>query len=104
MGKWGRGERGDTHTLEDLLAADILQAGVEVADTADEVLHLGLVGALNLARLADGQVELEPDAAVGAQHAQPVLAPAAARRREADTVLAGVGRAEGEPPRGAAPL
>lgn len=97
-------EIGKTYTLEDLLAADVLQAGVEVADAADEVLHLGLVGALDLARLADGQVQLQPDAAVGAQHAQPVLAPAAARRREADPVLARVRRAEREPPRRAAPL
>ena len=95
---------GYTYALEDLLAADILQAGVEVADALDDVLHLALVGALDLASLADGEVEAQLDAAVGAQDAQPVLAAAVAGGGEAEAVLAGVGGAEGEAARGAAAL
>ena len=95
---------GYTYALEDLLAADILQAGVEVADALDDVLHLALVGALDLASLADGEVEAQLDAAVGAQDAQPVLAAAVAGGGEAEAVLAGVGGAEGEAAGGAAPL
>lgn len=99
-----RGKRGGTYSLEDLLAPDILQTRVEVLDPLGDVLELALVGALDLAGLADGEVEGELDAAVGVGGVQPALAAAVAAWREAEPVVARVGRREGEAPRGRAPL
>lgn len=99
----GEGKRRKTYALEDLLAADVEEAGVEVADALGDVDELGLVGGLDLAG-ADGEVEGEADAAVGLEDAEPVGAAAAAAGREADLVLARVRRREGEPARRLAPL
>ncbi|KAK5629141.1 hypothetical protein RRF57_004855 [Xylaria bambusicola] len=87
----------ETYSLEDLLAPDVLQARVEVLDTLRNVLQLALISALDLARLADGQVQRQLDAAVGVRSVQPALAAAVAARREADAVVARLVRREGEP-------
>ncbi len=84
----------DTYSLEDLLAPDVLQARVEVLDALRDILQLALVTALDLARLADGQVQRQLDAAVGARGVQPVLAAAVAARREAEAVVASLVRRE----------
>ena len=86
----------DTHPLEDLLPPDVLQAGVEILDARMDVLELSLIGALDLARLADGEVKRKADTAVGLLAAQPALAAAVGRRREAHAVLTCLGCAEGE--------
>lgn len=87
---------GRTYPLEDLLPLDVVQARVEVLDALGDVLQLALVGALDLAGLADGQVQGQLDAAVGVRGVQPVLAAAVAARGEAEAVLAGLVRREGE--------
>ena len=89
--------------MEDLFAADILEAGVQVADALGDIHELGLVGGLDLGR-TDGQVEGELDAAVGLVSRQPARTSAAAARREADLVLARLGGREGEFARGGSPL
>lgn len=86
-----------------MLAADILEAGVEVADALGDVHELGLIGRLDLGG-ADGEVEGQLDAAVGLCGRKPAWAPAAAARREADLVLARLGRREGEFARRGSPL
>lgn len=63
-----------------------------------------MVGALNVAGVADGNVERELDAAHRDQRRQPARRLGGRRRREADPVVARVGRAEGEAPRGGALL
>jgi hypothetical protein len=90
----GKGE--EAHPLEDLLAPDILQARVQVLDALRDVLKLALITALDLARLADGKIQSQLDAAVRGGCAQPVLAPAVAARCEADAVIAGLVCREGE--------
>ncbi len=84
-----------THPLVDLLAPNVRQAPVQVLDARDNVLDLALVGALNLARLANGHVERQAHAANRVALAQPAVA-GRRRRREADLVLAGLLRREGE--------
>ena len=86
-----------THPLEDLLPSNILQAGIQITDALGDVDELGLVGRLDLGG-ADGQVQRQPDAAVGLHRRQPPRPPAAAARREADPVLARVCCCEGESP------
>lgn len=93
-----------TYTLEDLLPPDVVQARVEVFDPLGQVVHLALVAALDLARLANGEVEVEPDAAIGIVRRQPALAAAAAGRGEADLVVARLGGVEGEAAVRIAPL
>lgn len=73
-----------------------MQARVEVLDALRDVLQLALVGALDLAGLADGHVQGQLDAAVGVRGVEPVLAAAVAARREAEPVLARLVRREGE--------
>ena len=87
----------ETHSLEHLLSANILQPRVEVPDALRDILDLALVGALNLAGLADGHVEAELDATIGCRGAQPSLAAAGGGGREADLVLARLSCVEGEP-------
>lgn len=95
---------GVSYPLEDLFPSDILQPRVQVAHALRYVGHLALVGALDIARLADREVEGQLDAAVGVQGAEPALAAGARGRREADAVLASVGGAECEAAGGAATL
>lgn len=93
-----------THSLEDLLAPDVLQARVEVLDALGDVLQLALVGALDLAGLADGEVERQLDAAVGGRGVEPVRPVAVAAGREAEPVVARLVRREREAPRRRAAL
>lgn len=83
-----------THSLIDLLATNIMQAAVKITYTLHDILHFVLVLGLDLARLANGNVQGELDGALAAGH------PAGGRDvgfgHKADTVLAGVGRREGE--------
>ena len=82
--------------LEHLLAADVQQAAVEVLDLLHDALDLALVGTLDVAALADDEVEAEFDAADGLAGAEPAVRGGAGRGRKADAVVAGVGGAEGE--------
>jgi len=85
-----------TDSLEDLLPTDVVEPGVEVLDTAGNVLELALVAALDLVGVADGKVEAQLDATIGAAGREPAGTSRAARRGEADSVVAGLLRGEGE--------
>ena len=85
-----------TYTLKNLLPPDVVQAGVKVLDAPGQILQLALVGALDGARLADGDVERQPNAAVGVTRRQPSAPAAVGRGREADLVVSGLSRREGE--------
>lgn len=93
-----------TDPLENLLPADIVQPGVEVADARGDVLQLVLVVALDLVGLANDHVEAQADAAVVVGGGEPAGAAAAGRGREADLVVARVGGGEGEAAGGGASL
>jgi hypothetical protein len=82
--------------LEDLLALDVLQAGVQVADLLDHVLDLVLVRALDLGGVADGHVELEFDAADLRAVEEEARGCGHVGGREAEAVVAGVGGCEDE--------
>lgn len=84
------------HPLENLLASDVLQSGIQVLDLGDQIRHLVLVAALDLARLANRQVEFELDVTGRHAVAQPTLRRGCIGGREANLVLAAVCRAEGE--------
>jgi hypothetical protein len=89
-------ELGLALALEDLLALDVLQAGVEVAHLLDHVLDLVLVRALDLGGVADGHVELELDAADLRAVEEEAGRGGHVGRREAEAVVAGVGGCEDE--------
>lgn len=88
-----------TYALEDLLPPNIRQPAIQLLDFGDNVVDFTLVFALDLARLANGHVDGELDAA--ARHAG-VGEPSAdtdgrgAGRREAYPVVAGIRGGEGE--------
>lgn len=103
-GRRRRRQQQQTHTLKDLLPADILKTSVQVLDAGGNVLHLALVVALDLVGLADDEVDLEPDAALGVARAQPVAAARGGVRCEADLVVARLGGGEGEAAGGGALL
>lgn len=89
-------ELGLALTLEHLLPAHILQPACQVLDLLDNVIDLALVRAFNLARLADGQIQRQLDVAqvlVRSILAAMMVGPVG---READAVLARLGRREGE--------
>jgi len=86
----------NTYTLEHLLSPNIIKARVEILDTASNVLELVLVGALKLAGLADGEVEVQADATVGVVDAEPSVAAGRGAGGEAELVFARVGGGEGE--------
>lgn len=89
-------KREETYTLENLLATDISQAVVEVADARGNLAERVLVVALNLARVADNHVELELDAAVGHGRRQPRGAARRGAGHEANLVVACLGGGEVE--------
>lgn len=85
--------------MEHALPSYILQARVQVLDPLHNVVNFSFVLALNLARLADSQVKVQPEPALRLAHVQPAVARVAAVRHcnsEAETVLAGFGSGEGE--------
>ncbi len=87
-----------TYPLKDLFPPDVGQPPVQLLDLGHDAVDLGLVLALDLARLADGHVDGQLDPAHG--HAAGAGEPASqadrrvARGREADSVQTGVGRTE----------
>lgn len=93
-----------TYPLENLLPPNIIQPRIQVPHARGQVLHLGLVAALEGAGLANGDIQGQADAAVGLGGGQPAGAAAVGRGREAELVVAGVGGGEGELARGAAAL
>lgn len=90
--------------MKHLLPPDILQPAAQILDALDDVVNLALVGALDGAGLADGQVEGQLDAAGGVHGGEPVGAARGGRGHEADLVVARVGGREGEAARGGALL
>lgn len=92
-----------TYTLENLLAANVVQAVVEVLDAGGNVGDGVLVGALNLVG-ANDHVELELDAAVGGAGREPGRAARGGRGHEADLVVAGLVRGKVEVAGGGAGL
>jgi len=86
----------ETHPLKHLLPPDILQPSIEVLDLLHQILHFTLIRALDGARLADRQVEVELDLPAGNTVAQPATSGPGVRRREADAVVAAVGGGECE--------
>jgi len=87
-------ELGLALSLEDLLALDVLQARVQVADLLDHVLDLVLVRALDLGGVADGHVEFEFDAADLRAVEEEARGCGHVGGREAEAVVAGVGGRE----------
>lgn len=83
-------------TLEDLFPPNIVESCVEVLDAASNVFDLVLVGALELAGLADGEVQVETDAAVGVVDAEPAVAARGGAGGKAKLMVAGIGGGKGE--------
>lgn len=83
-------------TLEDLLTLDVLQARVQIAHLLDHVLDLVLVRALDFGGVANGQVELEFDAAGLAAVPEEAAGRGHVGWGEAEAVVAGVGGGEDE--------
>lgn len=54
-----------TYSLEDLFAPNIRQPAVQLLHLGDDTVDLGLILALDLARLANGHVDGQLDAAAG---------------------------------------
>lgn len=71
-----------------------MQAAVEITHTLHDILHFVLVLGLDLARLANGNVQGELNGALAAGH--PARGRDVGFGQEADPVLAGVGGGEGE--------
>jgi hypothetical protein len=86
-----------------LLSPNILQSAIQVHHLLHNIINLGLVRALDLARLANCQIQKELDGAMNAAAIQPA-APLYILGREAEPVLAGVGSGEGETTLAGAPL
>jgi hypothetical protein len=89
-------ELGLALSLENLLALDVLQAGVQVADLLDHVLDLVLVRALDFGGVADCHIELEFDPAGLRAVEEEARGCGHVSGREAETVVAGVGGCEDE--------
>lgn len=64
-GKLDLVKSGVAYPLEYLLAADVRQPAIQLLDLRDDTVNLGLVLALDLTRLADGQVHRQLDTATG---------------------------------------
>lgn len=90
--------------MEDLLTSDILQPRVQILDLGDQIRHLILVAALNLACLTNRKIQLKLDVPCRHSVAEPTLRRGYVRRSEADSVLAAVCRAECESAIGRGPL
>lgn len=71
-----------------------MQPVVQIADPLDNVLHLVLVFRLDLASLADCNVQGHPNGALGT--GQPATCRGIGVGHEADAMLAGIGSREGE--------
>jgi hypothetical protein len=93
-----------TYPLENLLPPNILQPAIQVPHLLHNILDLALIRTLDLACLADREVQLELDAARRLSVRQPAAVGRGARRREAEPVLARVCGREGEAALGGAAL
>lgn len=93
-----------TYTLEDLFSADVGKAVVKVLDTGGDILELALVRALNLAALADGEVQRQTNATVVGVLREPAGAARGGGWGEAEHVVTGIGSREGEAARRRAAL
>ena len=93
-----------TYPLEDLLPPNILQPAIQVSHFLHNILNLAFIRTLDLARLADREVQLEFDAARRLSIRQPAAVGRGACGREAEPVLARVSGREGEAALGGAAL
>jgi hypothetical protein len=89
--------------LKDLLPPNILQPPIQILNLLNDIMDLSLIRRVQRAGLADGQVQLELDAAHVREGVEPAASARRRRRREADLVLAGPVSCEGEFP-GCSPL
>lgn len=87
--------RHNTYPLKNLLPSNILQPSIQILNLLHNILNLPLIRTLNIARLPNRKVESKFDPALVAPEPRPALG-GRALRREADLVLARVGRGEGE--------
>ena len=83
--------------MEHLLALDILQPVVQILNLLCDVVDLGLIGTLNLARLTNRHVQVELDGAVHTTGSKPARR-CYILRRKAEPVLARIGCGEGKAP------
>ena len=93
-----------TYPLENLLPPNILQPAIQVPHLLHNILDLALIRTLDLARLADREVQLELDATSRLFIRHPDVVGRGARGREAEPVLARVCGREGEAALGGAAL
>ena len=93
-----------TYPLENLLPPNILQPAIQVPHLLHNILDLALIRTLDLARLADREVQLKLDATCRLSVRQPAAVGRGARGREAEPVLARVCGREGEAALGGAAL
>lgn len=84
-----------TYPLEYLLPPHVLQPAVQIPDLLRQIINLALVRALNLARLANRQVQRELHAGMNTA-AEPRTALLHILRNDAESVFSAVGSAEGE--------
>ena len=82
-----------SHSLESLFPSNVRQSGIQILYLLHDVRDLALVLTLNLAGLANGDVQAQLDAAHGTSAGQPA-ASWIVRGRETDLVLARIGRRE----------
>ncbi len=78
-----------------LLPSNILQSPIQIPHLLRNLTHLPFIRALNCARLSNCQIHREFHLSLTLATAQPSPS-SVSRWREADTVVAGVGGAEGE--------
>ena len=87
-----------------LLPPNILQPHIQILDPLHDILNLALIRALDLAGVADRQIQRELDAAGRLAVGEVARAMRGVARGEADAVVAGVGGREGEAALGGALL
>jgi len=83
-----------TYPLVHLLPTNIMQPAVQITNPLHDIRHLLLVLRLDLARLANGNVQRHLDGALGAR--QPAARSGVGFSGEADAVLASIGGRERE--------
>ena len=86
----------ETHPLKHLLPSDILQPPVQILNLLHDILNLALIRTLDSARLSNGQIQGQLDAAHRMQGGEPARGSRIGCWREADLVIARVGSAECE--------
>lgn len=85
------------YSLEDLLPSNVLQASIQVLDLGNNILNLSLIGALNIACLANSHVERDFDTAnLMATKEPPNTGGSAACGRKTNLVCAGISGGKSE--------